>query len=235
MNVPTVLLANFPAIARVAPFVVFVVLTFCQGCFGEEGRYWFYFAKTLIGAWMLWVVRGVVQEMRWKLSWEAVVAGLVVFVVWVGLDRIVPTQQELWIKLGLSKVPANPTPPWNPFAHFADCTALGWFFLAVRVLGSSLVVPPLEEVFYRSFLYRWIARPDFASVPLGQFARKPFLSVALIFGFAHNEWLAGILCAATYQGLVCWKKRLGDSMTAHAITNFLLGMWVASRGEWHFW
>lgn len=233
MNVPTVLLANFPAAARVAPFAVFLVLTFCQSWFGEEGRYWFYLAKTVVGAWMLWTVRGVVREMRWKVSWEAVVAGVVVFVVWVGLDRIVPTQQELWVKLGLSKAPA--TPSWNPFVPFGSGTALGWFFVTVRILGSSLVVPPIEEVFYRSFLYRWIARPDFVSVPLGQFAWKPFLLTALIFGFAHNEWLAGILCAVAYQGLVCWKKRLGDAMTAHAITNFLLGVWVVWRGAWHFW
>ena len=235
MNAPTVLLANFPAIARVAPFVVFLVLTACQGYFGEEGRYWLYLAKTLVGAWMLWMVRAVVQEMRWKVSWEAVVAGVVVFVVWIGLDRIVPTQQELWIKLGLSKAPSTPTPAWNPFAQFGHGAELAWFFVFVRILGSSLIVPPLEEVFYRSFLYRWIARPDFASVPLGQFAWKPFLITALIFGFAHNEWLAGILCAAAYQGLVCWKKRLGDAMTAHAITNFLLGAWLVWRGAWQFW
>jgi hypothetical protein len=24
-------------------------------------------------------------------------------------------------------------------------------------------------------------------------------------------------------------------MTAHAITNFLLGVWVVWRGEWKFW
>jgi len=235
MNVPTVLLANFPAVARIAPFVVFLVLTVCQGYFGEEGRYWLYLAKTLIGAWMLWVVRGAVLEMRWKVSWEATLAGVVVFVVWVGLDRIVPTQRELWVRIGLSKVSTTPTSPWNPLTQFGDSTALGWFFISVRVLGSSLIVPPIEEVFYRSFLYRWIARPDFASVPLDQFAWKPFLLTALIFGFAHNEWLAGILCAVAYQGLVCWKKRLGDAMSAHAITNFLLGGWVVWRGAWHFW
>jgi hypothetical protein len=235
MNLPTVLLANFPAIARVAPFGVFLGLTFCQSWFGAEGRYWLYLAKTLVGACLLWAVRGVVQEMRWKLSWEGVVAGVTVFAVWVGLDAIVPCQQELWVKLGLSKAPASPAPAWNPFAQFGHGAELAWFFVFVRILGSSLVVPPLEEVFYRSFLYRWMARPDFASVPLGLFAWKPFLLTALIFGFAHNEWLAGILCAAANQGLVCWKKRLGDAMTAHAITNFLLGVWVVGRGAWHFW
>ena len=139
------------------------------------------------------------------------------------------------MKLGLSKPLASPAPMWNPFAQFGEATALAWFFVFARILGSSIVVPPLEEVFYRSFLYRWIVRPDFESVPLGQFAWKPFLLTAAVFGLAHHEWLAGFLCAGAYQGLVCWKKRLGDAMTAHAITNFLLGGWVVSRGAWNFW
>lgn len=235
MNPLTDLLTKSPVLARTAPFIVFVVLTACQGFFGEGSRYWIYFAKTLVGAWMLWTVRHAVAEMRWKFSWAAVIVGAAVFALWVGLDGIIPTQQELWVKLGLSKPRATPAPPWNPFLQFGNGSTLGWFFTAGRILGSSLVVPPLEEVFYRSFLYRWIAKPDFESVPLGRLAWKPFLITAVIFGFAHNEWLAGILCAAAYQGLVCWKERLGDAMTAHAITNFLLGGWVVWKGAWHFW
>jgi hypothetical protein len=105
----------------------------------------------------------------------------------------------------------------------------------MRIAGSTLVVPPLEEVFYRSFLYRYIARPNFLSVPLNHFLPLPFLVTAAVFGFSHNEWLAGILCGAAYQWLVIRKNRLGDAMTAHAITNFLLGLWVVWRGAWHFW
>jgi CAAX prenyl protease-like protein len=72
-------------------------------------------------------------------------------------------------------------------------------------------------------------------VPLNRFAWTPFLATAAVFGFSHNEWLAGILCGAAYQWLVLRKHRLGDAMTAHAITNFLLGLWIVWRGAWHFW
>ena len=65
-------------------------------------------------------------------------------------------------------------------------------FLTVRVIGSVLVVPPMEEVFYRSFIYRYLVRPDFQSVSLGHFAWMPFLITSLLFGFEHREWLAGI-------------------------------------------
>jgi CAAX prenyl protease-like protein len=84
-------------------------------------------------------------------------------------------------------------------------------------------------------LYRYFANVNFLSVPLNRFVPLPFWGTALIFGLAHNQWLAGILCGAAYQWLVIRKNRLGDAMTAHAITNFLLGLWVVWRGAWQFW
>lgn len=231
MNSLTSRLTASPITARVAPFAVFIILTFLQGHFGEAGRYWIYLAKTLLGAWMLRVVWPVVSEMRWKVSWEAIVVGVSVFALWVGLDALL-------IRLGL----ANSYPKarltgaaWNPHEIFGHASTLAWFFIVVRIAGSSLVVPALEEVFFRSFLYRYLVKVDFLSVPLSTFAWRPFLITAVIFGFEHREWLAGILCGFAYQGLVFWKQRLGDVMTAHAITNFLLGVWVVWRGAWQFW
>ncbi len=211
-----------PAYARIAPFVIFLALTFCQGQFGEASRYWFYLAKTAVGAWLIWEMRPFVAEMRWALSWEAAVVGIGVFVVWVGLNDFYP-------KLGKTDA------VWNPHALFGEGTARAWVFIVVRILGSSLVVPPLEEAFYRSFLYRYFVNTDFRAMPFSQFHATSFIVTALIFGFAHYEWLAGILCGMGYQWLVLRKNRLGDAMTAHAITNFLLGLWVVWKGAWNFW
>ena len=208
--------------ARVAPFVVFLALTFCQGKFGTASAYWFYLAKTLVAVWLIWEMRPLVLEMRWAVSWEAVVVGIGVFVMWVGLDRFYP-------KFTTSGV------VWNPHEQFGRNSALAWLMMVTRILGSTLVVPPLEEVFYRSFLYRYIAKSDFLSVPLNQFLPLPFFAAAAIFGFSHFQWLAGILCGMAYQWLVLRKNRLGDAMTAHAITNFLLGLWVVWQGAWNFW
>ncbi len=227
------LLSRSPLTARVAPFVIFLLLTAAQGNFGPASAYWFYFAKTLVGLWLLIEIRPLVAEMRWAFSWEAVLVGVGVFAVWVGLNGDWTTQTSLWVKLGISSPPKTPAVAWNPNDHFSP--ALAWFFVVVRILGSTLIVPPLEEVFYRSFLYRYIAKPDFMSVPLNKFLPVPFLATAAVFGFSHNEWLAGILCGAAYQWLVLRKNRLGDAMTAHAITNFLLGVWVVWKGAWNFW
>src|SRR6266568_4939081 len=171
--------AQSPLAARVVPFAVFIGLTFCQDFFGDTGRYWIYLAKTLLGAWLIVVVRPAIAEMRWKLSWEAVAVGVAVFVMWVGLPGLLK-----WLgSSGSFAVFNSARAAWNPTTQFAGSPALAWLF----------------------------------------------------FGIEHREWLAGILCGFAYQGLVCWKNRLGDAITAHAITNALLGGWVVWRGAWHFW
>ena len=224
-----------PTVARIAPFLVFVGLTTLQGRFGPDSACWFYFAKTLVGLWLIYEMLPFVSEMRWAFSWEAVVVGVGVFALWAGNTAEWTTQNALWIKFGLAHPPKTPPVVWNPNEIFGSGSLLAWLFIVVRILGSTLIVPPLEEVFYRSFLYRYIAKPDFLAVPLNRFLLLPFLVTAGVFGFSHNEWLSGILCGMAYQGLVIRKNRLGDAMTAHAITNFLLGIWVVWRGAWHFW
>lgn len=220
-----------PVFIRVIPFGIFLLLTFSQGWFSDEGRYWLYLIKTIVGAWMIWLMRPVVEEMRWKVSLEAIIVGIAVFVVWVGVDDLL---RVIGIKPDFGELKIGGK-PWDPKHQFGAASPLAWFFIIVRIAGSTLVVPPLEEVFYRSFLYRYLVNPDFLLVPLGAFAAMSFLVTSIVFGFEHREWLAGVICGFAYAGLVCWRKRLGDAITAHAITNCLLGLWVVSKGEWKFW
>jgi hypothetical protein len=224
-----------PASARVAPFVVFLVLTFLQGQLGEASRFWVYLLKSLFGIYLIWLMWPLVPEMRWRVSWEAIVVGVLVCVVWVGIDFPLAKQSEMWVWLGLSKPPEKPAPLWNPFEFYGEGATWAWVCVIGRIAASTLVVPHLEEVFYRSFLYRYIHRTKFNDVPLNTFAWLPFLVTAAVFGLAHNEWLAGLLCALAYQWLVIRKDRLGDAMTAHAITNVLLGIYIVWQGAWQFW
>ncbi len=220
---------------RVAPFFIFVLLTAAQGKFGVASAYWFYLTKTIVGLWLIWQMRPFVSEMRWAISWEAVLAGVGVFALWVGSSSEWTTQNSLWVKLGFSQPPEKFVIAWNPNEQFGNGSALAWLFIVTRIIGSTFIVPPLEEVFYRSFLYRYVASQNFLSVPLDKFLPRSFFITALVFGISHNEWLAGIICGAAFQWLVLRKNRLGDAMTAHAITNFLLGIWVVTRGAWQFW
>jgi uncharacterized protein len=214
--------ARSPILARMIPFLAFAALTLIQGSFGDAAQYWIYALKTAIGAWLLYLMRTNIKEMRWVLSWESIVVGIGVFAIWVGLDGRYPLF-------------AQRPDSFNPKLTFGAGSASALLFIAMRLIGSSLVVPFVEEVFYRSFLYRFIINTNFLKIPLGHLNWGAFFITGVIFGVSHYEWLPGILCALAYQGLVCRKNRLGDAITAHAITNFLLGLWVITRNAYYFW
>lgn len=226
MNPLRELLQRSPTHARVAPFFIFVLLTFGQAAFGLDAKYWFYVLKTIVGVWIVWEMRAVVSEMRWVISWEAVMVGVLICVLWVALDPYYPMNHVIMKPVAGDE--------WVPFERFKDNAALAWFLVVVRTFGMTFVVPPIEEVFYRSFLYRKFIKDDFTAVPIGYFAGASFVVVSVMFGMMHYQWLPGILCGMSYLGLVIRKKRLGDAMTAHAITNFLLAVWVVWKGDWKF-
>jgi len=215
-----------PEAARMAPFFIFLLLTSAPMVFGPDSQYIFYALKTLVGVWMIWEIWPLVPEMRWAVSWEAVVVGIGVCVMWVGINPYYPMNHIFF----------KPTPgdDWNPFARYGEHSLVAWFLACWRIFGMTFVVPPLEEIFYRSFLYRYFIRYNFLALPLNTFHFSSFLVTSAMFGFSHYQWLAGILCGFAYQWLVIRKNRLGDAMTAHAITNFLLGVWVLWKHDWQF-
>jgi uncharacterized protein len=211
-----------PIAARVLPFGIFAAFTLIQGRFGDASQYWIYTLKTFLAFGVLWFVWPHVKEMRWKVSWEAVLVGILVFLAWVGLDGHYPM---LAAREG----------SFNPLRTYGTGTVPAVLFIIVRTIGSTLVVPPLEEVFYRSLLYRYLIQSDFLNVPLRLWDWRAFLIVSVAFGISHYKWLPGILCGFAYQALVCRKNRLGDAMTAHAVTNFLLAVYVVLRSAYQFW
>ena len=220
-----------PDRARWAPYFLFVIITAMQGMLGDDSSYWMYALKTAIGAWMIWATWGVVKEMRWTISWEAVAVGFVVFGLWVGLDGLYPPIDKIlsW------DIPEEREATWNPFEMYGAGSLLGWFYIVIRIAGSSLVVPLIEETFFRSFVYRWLISEKFEQIPLGKFEKRSFFITCIVFGLIHFEWLPGILCGFLYVGLVIRKKRLGDAITAHAITNFLLGLYVVIFERYYYW
>lgn len=223
-----------PVWARATPYLAFIVLTQLQAMSDGPMRFWLYPAKTLVAGWLLWEFRREIAEMRWNFSWEGIAAGVVGVVMWIHLDDLARLVNLPPTMLKLGK-PPEPGTEWNPFVQFGEGALLAWFFVLVRTLGSSVVVPPMEEVMYRSLVWRWLANQDFLKVPLGLWRPFPILLSSAVFAFTHHEVVAAFLYALLMHALVWRKGRLGDAIVAHAVTNFLLALWVVFRPEWRFW
>jgi len=144
-------------------------------------------------------------------------AGIVVLVLWVNLDAS-------WMTIGSA-------PGYDPRTH----GEIDWLLVAIRIAGAALIVPVMEELFWRSFLMRWVEQSDFMSLDPARIGFRAFVIPCLLFGFEHHLWLAGVIAGAAYGLLYMRHRKLWSPILAHAITNGLLGVWVVHTGGWQFW
>ena len=124
--------------------------------------------------------------------------------------------------------PAAPNP--SPYAP----SVCGWTLTISKLIGSAFIIAPVEEVFFRSFLYRWLSNRDFLSVPLHRFDLSAFLWTILLFTLEHDRPLAAAATGAIY-GLLAIRLGIGSAIAAHVTTNLLLGLHVIFRNAWQFW
>jgi CAAX prenyl protease-like protein len=111
-----------------------------------------------------------------------------------------------------------------------------WTFLAIRVLGSTLLVPILEELFWRAWLMRWVANNDFWKLPLGYYAPAAFWITAALFASEHGPyWEVGLAAGVLYGAWLIRTKNLADCILAHAVTNGVLAVYVLTRAQWQYW
>ncbi len=110
----------------------------------------------------------------------------------------------------------------------------GWPLTLAKLAGSAFVIAIVEELFFRSFLYRWLQNRDFASVPLSRFDLSAFMWTVFLFTLEHDRPLAAALCGVIY-GFLAIRCGLLSAIIAHITTNLLLGVYVIVGGKWAFW
>ncbi len=112
-----------------------------------------------------------------------------------------------------------------------------WLTVTLRVVRLAVVVPWLEEVFWRGFLLRFLIKEDFLSLPFGSWTRLSFWVVVLGFIFEHHppDWPAACVTGILYNLVAVRTKSLPACVLAHALTNALLGGYVMATHQWGFW
>ena len=155
----------------------------------------------------------------WREVLVAVFAGAVVFLLWIQLD-------EPWMRVGEATAGFRPIDgAGNPI----------WPLIALRWIGAALVVPLMEELFWRSFLMRWIDSPRFAAVPPQRVTLRALGLASFVFMLAHTLWLAALVAGLVYAWLYIRSGKLWLAVIAHAVTNGALGAWVVFTGNWGYW
>jgi hypothetical protein len=109
-------------------------------------------------------------------------------------------------------------------------------FLAFRVAGSALLVPVVEELFWRAWLMRWLISTHFTRIPLGTYAARAFWLSAALFAAEHGPyWDVGLAAGVAYNWWLVRTRSLADCILAHAVTNACLAVYVLLAGAWQYW
>jgi uncharacterized protein len=184
-----------------------------------------YGIRVMIVAAMAWYYRSTWRDLRPFPNVTSivlgVVSGLIVTALWVGLDQRYPALPFLGKRVSFD--PAQ-------MSHGARIA-----FYVVRLIGLVLLVPLIEELFWRSFLIRWLIDPDFRRVPIGRVTLFAAAVTSVLFAVAHPEWLPALLTGLLWAWLLHQTRSLAACLISHAVANLALGIYVIQFGAWKFW
>ena len=216
-------------LAWVGPFAVFMVWLALDGQLPLEQPLKEVVRDLVILTSILVFSRRVLAEhARRAPHWLASIGlGLAVCALWVAPDLLVPGWRESSIfqngitgRLKTSIAPEELTP----------------LMLVLRTMRAALLVPVLEELFWRGWLPRWLQDTRFERIPLGQYTRFAFWATAALFAAEHGPyWEVGLVCGVIYNWWMQRTRSLGDLMIAHGVTNLALSLYVMASGRWAFW
>jgi CAAX prenyl protease-like protein len=157
----------------------------------------------------------------------SIALGVGVFLLWIAPDALVPGWREHWMfQNGITGRLKTSIPP-------SELTPL---MLVLRTMRAALIVPIVEELFWRGWLPRWIQNTRFERIPLGSYSTFAFWATAALFALEHGPyWEVGLVCGLLYNWWMRRTRSLGDLMLTHAVTNLALSLYAIATGRWTLW
>jgi len=177
---------------------------------------------------VLWFFSRHVISFRCVRPVASILLGIAVCVLWVAPDQLFPGYRTHWLfqnsLTGELKTSIDASLLASPMVLF------------FRSIRAVILVPIIEELFWRSWMMRWIIDPKFEAIPLGTWQARAFCTTVVLFALEHGSyWEVGALAGIAYGWWMLRTRSLGDCILAHAVTNAILSGYVMATGKWHYW
>jgi CAAX prenyl protease-like protein len=213
-------------IGYTAPFAAFVGLMGLEHLLSLPAAL-FYPLRLLQVAIVLLVFSRPYLDLRPVRPFASMLMGAAVFAIWIAPDLLFH-YRGFW--LFDNAVIGHPQSTIPPALHGNPA------FLVMRAAGATVLVPILEELFWRGWLMRWLIEPKFQQVKFGAYAAGPFWIVAALFASEHGSyWEVGLAAGIAYNWWAIRTRSLADCILAHAATNGILSAYVLVSGQWQYW
>ena len=165
------------------------------------------------------------HPIHWSTS---VLVGAAVFFLWIGPDVLFPGYRRSVLlsnsitgQLHSSLSPQQVQSAW----------ILTW-----RTLRAVVIVPVVEELFWRAWLMRWLIDTNFQRVQLGTYSAFAFWLTAILFASEHGPyWDVGLITGVIYNLWMIRTKSVADCILMHAVTNAILSAYVIATAQWQYW
>ena len=220
--------AKYPWLPYIAPFAAFLGFL-ALGQAPPAGIEVLYPIRVVVVTAILILISRSVLDFRVRNAVGSILLGVAVFVIWIGPDVLWPAYRSHWLFTNSITGEARSTA--------TESLKSNLLFIVFRTVGCVLLVPVLEELFWRGWLTRWIIdSQDFRRVPLGTYTAMSFWVGSVLFASEHGPyWEVGLIAGVAYNWWMCRTKSLADCILTHAVTNGCLSAYVLMTGEWRYW
>jgi exosortase E/protease (VPEID-CTERM system) len=209
---------NYAAVYLMPLLALLAAAMLSRALSGSGGFELFYPLRFLAVTWALWRYRSRLLAINWAWSWRALVAGALVFVVWIEAAGFILSDAG------------------RPFHLSLYSPAVQVLWISVRFASAALLVPIAEELAYRGYLMRRLASGDFVAIKYEWVGWTALLVSSIAFGLSHGlMWLPGIFAGLVFGILAKRTGSLGEAVVAHGVCNAMIGLMVLFTGKWQLW
>lgn len=237
--------------AYTLPLIAFMLVTEVAGMVRIENRdlpwyrhapeHWVYPLQCLAIGTLLWLYRRHYTFAPWRGLWFAAWMGAAGIAIWIAPGIL----YELWMKPG-----ATPPDWWDWLGIverregfdptlFVDQPLAYAATVAMRFLRMVLIVPLVEELFWRGFLMRYVQAGDkpFTSIPFGRHTWQAYWITTIAVTLVHqpSDYLAAFIWGTLVYVVAVKTRSLGACVLMHAVGNLLLGLHIMNTHLWGYW
>ena len=194
-NVAPLPLLQDPIVAKILPFAIFMLSAMLASAFSQNPSL-VYPLRVLLMAGVLVVFWKIYIRLSWRIDPVALAAGIAIGLMWV-------------------LIPVEPSDGPAPYGTLTGMLLIGWFIL--RGLGTIVLVPIIEELFFRDYLE--------SRLRLGTgkgWIILAAVTTALLFAALHDRWVEAFIAGLVFSWVIQRRGTVVDAIVAHAAANALV-------------
>ena len=196
-----------PVTGRILPFVLFAATGMILAAFtAHPGLYFWISALVMAGA--IYLCRTALLVEEWSLDPLAIGVGVAVAALWI-----------------TTASPAETAPAYAAtLASYSPAVFALW--IATRVVGTTILVPIVEELFFRKYLLSKFEGRGFSLLLVG------ILLTSAFFGALHQRWVIALIAGVAFAFVYLRRHHIADAIVAHGTANGIIAGAAALTGEW---